>query len=306
MTTDDDDAPTPFDAAQLCARIEQLVEVLEWSWDDLKEKAGVTRRTLHLWKTGAAVPPKGYVRRAANALGVEYEEITHGLRATAAPSYDPTLIARAMGGDRPAVHALVAILTETIRTTVARELARWGKGRATDQEVADTTQAVFLHLFADGWRVLQQWDPGRGMPLQSFVSVVARNLTYSTLRTQRRSPWSEEPTAPEVFDEGEFLGSGPESLAIGRDMAEQLAGRISAGLSERGAEMFQLLFVESRPIEDVCSRTGMSPEAVYQWKSRLAKRLREIAAELSPASSRPANDTAEDQAATNCRSTSFR
>jgi RNA polymerase sigma factor (sigma-70 family) len=283
---DDDDAPTPFDPAQLCARIEQLVDALGWSWADLEARAGVSRKIFDRWKSGALVPRKGVVRRAAEALGVTYDEITHGLP----PAWpDPSLIHRAMAGDRPSVDELMDILTRTIRGAVTRELGRWRRGQASEQEVEDITQAVFVHLFADDWHALLQWDPRRGHTLQGFVALVARNVTIATLRTRRSNPFQEEPVSPEVFDERAASGSGPESVAISRQAAAQITGRVTEGLTSRGKEMFRLLILEDRPIEEVCAHTGMTPDAIYQWQSRLNRKLREVAAEIAAAAA-PAND----------------
>jgi RNA polymerase sigma-70 factor (ECF subfamily) len=282
---DDDDAPTPFDPTQICERIEQLADALAWSWSDLEARAGVSRKIFDRWKSGALAPRMGGVRRAAEALGVEYDEITHGLRM----GPDPSLIHRAMAGDRASVHALVELLTPSIRGAVTRELGRWRRGQASEQEVADITQAVFVHLFADHWRALRQWEPSRGHTLPGFVALVARNVTIAMLRTRRRNPFQEEPVSPEVFDERAASGAGPESTAISRQAAARIAGRVAEGLTGRGKEMFRLLILEDHPVEDICARTGMTPDAVYQWRNRLHRKLREVAAEVA-AAAEPAND----------------
>lgn len=44
--------------------------------------------------------------------------------------------------------------------------------------------------------------------------------------------------------------------------------------------MFELLVIEVRSVEDVCAITNLTPDAVYAWRSRLARMAREIAEEL--------------------------
>ena len=42
------------------------------------------------------------------------------------------------------------------------------------------TQAVFLSLFEDDGKALRAWDPDRGSPLESFVSLLAHRQVIST------------------------------------------------------------------------------------------------------------------------------
>jgi transposase-like protein len=41
-----------------------------------------------------------------------------------------------------------------------------------------------------------------------------------------------------------------------------------------------LLFVERLSVEDICAATGMKPEQVYNWRSRLLGLLRKVAEEV--------------------------
>lgn len=177
---------------------------------------------------------------------------------------------------------LVHDLTPVIRGGVGSVLARWqALGRRTArQEVEDVTQSVLLALFADRGRVLLQWDPARGRDLRSFVALLARRETVSVLRSRRRSPWTEDPTQLEELDSQPVARMGPESEAISRDMLAALSVAVRRRLSPRGAELFDLLFIEGRQVDEVCSDTGMSADAVYAWKSRLTRQVREILEDL--------------------------
>jgi hypothetical protein len=42
------------------------------------------------------------------------------------------------------------------------------------------------------------------------------------------------------------------------------------------------LILEEQSVEHVCKVMGMTQDAVFQWRSRIAKRAREIAAGLLP------------------------
>src|SRR6185437_4286499 len=125
------------------------------------------------------------------------------------------LIQRAVEGDRHATGQLLAVLTPVIRSSVAAVLARAGGGRRqARQEVEDTVQSVLLALFADRGRVLLQWDPARGLKLESFVALLAKRETVSILRSRRRNPFTEDPTLNEDLDRNPVARMGPESEAI--------------------------------------------------------------------------------------------
>jgi RNA polymerase sigma-70 factor (ECF subfamily) len=51
-------------------------------------------------------------------------------------------------------------------------------------------------------------------------------------------------------------------------------------LSPQGRHYFQLLYVESRPVKAVAEETGTSMDALYAWRSRLGKLLRQLHGEL--------------------------
>ena len=188
------------------------------------------------------------------------------------------VIQRAVAGDVRAMRQLVQDLTPVIRASVGVTLARGHAPRRRErhQEVEDVTQMVLLSLFADRGRVLLQWDPSRGLSLSSFAAMLARRETVSVLRSPRRSPWTEDPTRIEDLDRNAMPRMGPESEAISRDMLAALSAAMRERLSPRGAEVFDLMFLGGHPADEVCAMTGLTPDAVYAWKSRIAKQLREL------------------------------
>lgn len=192
------------------------------------------------------------------------------------------LITRAAEGDRQAMRQLVTALSPIIRTAVVSVLARnTGSGRrAPRQEVEDVTQSVLLALFAERGQVLQQWDPARGLPLEGFVSLLAKRETFSLLRSRRRSPWTESPTEVEALDQNAVPRMGPESETISRDMLASLAEAVRSKLTAKGFELFELMFMRGLPPEEVATLTSLTLEAVYAWKSRLGRQVKDILSEL--------------------------
>jgi RNA polymerase sigma-70 factor (ECF subfamily) len=197
---------------------------------------------------------------------------------------NPSLVERALERDPTAVRLLVKALTPVLHARVARVLLAHrplAKGRDVRQEVEDLVQRVFVALFADGGRTLRQWDPARGLSLLGYVGCVAERDALSMLRSRRQCPWTEDPTLEEDIDRDSAPSTSPESDLNRRQTLALVVERLRARLSERGAALFQLLVVEERPVEQVCAAMRMTPEAVYAWRSRLARLARSIAAEIA-------------------------
>jgi RNA polymerase sigma-70 factor (ECF subfamily) len=201
-----------------------------------------------------------------------------------APVSEPTRegIERALMGDEAAIRGLVDALTPVIQARVTRGLRRrsGGRGRDVAQEVEDITQEVFVALFDDDGRTLRAWDPSRGLSLANFVGMVAERQVASILRTGRRSPWTEDPTADDALDHSAGASPGPELRVVSRELFATIVRRLRDELSPRGLELFYMAVVEELPVDVVCAQLGMQPDAVYAWRSRIAKRVRRIAAEL--------------------------
>ena len=173
-------------------------------------------------------------------------------------------------------------LIPVVHVRVARALARHRQpSRDTAQEVEDLSQDVFAALFADDAKVLRSWDPDRGLSLRNFVGLVAERHAGATLKSHRRSPWTESPA--DLFEIEIELGEdeGPGLALESRDFLETLFDRVRESLTPRGIELFELLVVREEPVEAVCASTKMTPDAVYAWRSRLIKVTRALAAELA-------------------------
>lgn len=190
----------------------------------------------------------------------------------------------ALAGAEPALTRLVQRLTPVLQSRVARGLLlrRTGPaaGRNIRQEVEDLTQEIFLLLFADGGKVLRSWQPERGLSLLNFVGLVAERQTASILRNGKRSPWKEDPTLPEDFTQAS-PESGPEEITASREQLKLLLHRLTEELSPLGRHLFDLLFLRELPAEEVVRQTGMSPDAVYAWRSRLRRLAGRLLKEMS-------------------------
>lgn len=183
------------------------------------------------------------------------------------------LVSQALAGRRAALADLVDLLTPVIQARVARTvLVRGSRGGRSGVRplVEDLTQEVFLLLFSDGGRVLRGWRPERGLSLENFVGLVARRRALSILRTGKGSPWREDPTLDEELD-GETPEADPETETASREQLRLVLERMREELSPLGWRLFELTMIEERPIREIETLTGMSPDAIYAWRSRLRK-----------------------------------
>lgn len=176
---------------------------------------------------------------------------------------------------------LVDTLLPVIKVEVAVALRRRASasGRDAQQDVDDFVQDVLVHLLAQDGRVLERWDPARGRSLTSFVRMVTRHRVARGLAGFRGNPWSGEPTEDEQLESLRADTSGTFRRIASRDQLARLLEQLRARLDERGLRLFGLIFVEQRPIADVCDTMGMSRAAVDQWSSRLRRMVRGLAKE---------------------------
>ncbi len=193
-------------------------------------------------------------------------------------SSDTELVLRAVTGDRASIRALVDRLTPVVQARVGRALYRWrgsARGRDLRQELLDLTQEVFAELFARQGRVLRSWDPAKGLSLENFAGLVATRRALSALRSRRQSPFTEEPTAAEDLDTRDTR-PGAEATVASRELFTEILKRLTEELSPQGMQLFTLLFLEQRSVEEVQAEAGLSRDAVYAWRSRLRKRVTAI------------------------------
>ena len=196
---------------------------------------------------------------------------------------DQTLLAAALSGDPIATRELVDTLLPVVQCRVARVLRQRAPGnRDLRQEMQDLVQDVFARLFANRAQVLRQWDPERGANLRTFVSLVTHREVISKMRTAKRNPFTEEPTARSEHQLQPSPRPLPDQQASDREYLGQLVASLKAELSPQGYRVFQMLWGEQRAVEDVCASLNLSRDAVYAWRTRIRKLARQLAAH-SPA-----------------------
>ncbi len=199
-----------------------------------------------------------------------------------------TTLEHALAGDAASTSALVRELLPVVQVRVYRSLvarSRAARGRDVRQEIEDIAQEVLCRLFIDDARVLRSWDAARGLSIRNFVGLVAEREAGHVMRSGRRSPWTHDPVDSDELARVGGTTEGADGALASRDVFDAIWERLKEQLSPRGCELFQWLVVDERSVEDVCEAFAMQPDAVYAWRSRMLKRVREIAAQLDADSS---------------------
>lgn len=194
---------------------------------------------------------------------------------------DVELVRASVARETTACRELIALLTPVVRQRVARVLLQYGRstGRSpSSADVDDLQHDVFLVLFERDARVLQAWDPARGLSLRNFVGLVAQREASSILRSGRRSAWAEDPTAEDVPFAVER--HTPERQAAAREELALLLERLRERLSPRGVLVFEALYTDHASVEQVCRRFAMTPNALYSFRKRLQALVAQIQREL--------------------------
>jgi DNA-directed RNA polymerase specialized sigma24 family protein len=210
------------------------------------------------------------------------------------PELSIALIQEATRGDRLAARQLVDLLLPMVHYRVARTLLRRRRlfrTRDVRQETEDLIQSVLLFLFDDGARALLHWSSSHGTSLADYIGLLAEREASSILRSRRPCPRTEDPAARGEIDAQLEVSPAADGTLIRREVLSLLLDRVEAVLNGRNLELFHLIVIEERSVEEICTLMEMTPEAVYTARSRLARIARGIAATLaaegSPVADKP-------------------
>jgi len=199
---------------------------------------------------------------------------------------------KALAGDTIALRSLVECMTPVVRARVARALLRRVPSGQRDlsSDVADFTQEVFVALFSSDAKALRAWDPTRGLSLRNFVGLLAQHRVAELLRTTRwQRQYAEVELDERYFGSMRDLGADIEASSASHRELSRMLEYLEANLTTRALEMFERLYVQGQSVEQVSAETGLKSDAIYQWRSRLAKAVREARSHLQvgPGDSRP-------------------
>jgi DNA-directed RNA polymerase specialized sigma24 family protein len=160
----------------------------------------------------------------------------------------------------------VALVTATVRARVRRFLCR---SPIAGYEVEDLVQEIWVALLDRGARRLRSWDPGRCVPLERFIAVIAdRELAslWSRSRARRRSaPIVDLASTPAHAAVDTWT---PEAAAVTAALLGGWRARIDQQLSVRGRAIFELMVLELEP-DQVAAVLAVNRQVVYNWQYQI-------------------------------------
>ena len=188
----------------------------------------------------------------------------------------PDDIRRACEGDRRAMAALVDALLPIVKVEAAVSIRRRASAKKRDprQEVDDLVQGVFEFLLKNRGAVLLKWDPQRGRSLASFVRLLTNRHIARVYIGGRGNPWALDPTEDAALESLRHDHGGAQRRAEFRAYLLQVLDIVKARLNERGLVLFDLIYVQERPVAEICETMSMTRAAVDQWKSRFRRQVR--------------------------------
>lgn len=186
------------------------------------------------------------------------------------------LIGRAHGGDRGARKILGERLLPIIQRAVVRRL--YPLARACTRDPAhdrdDFIHGVWLRLFEDDWRVLRGYQSERGT-LEAYVATVADRHVLDVFRSKARDPYKQLPMDGADLEARATPMTSLEPRAAAREELERLYDYLCGRLDARGILLFHMLEVDRLSVVEVCERAQMSRDALYQWRVRLRRIVRD-------------------------------
>lgn len=195
---------------------------------------------------------------------------------------EEALLAKALGGSRAALDQLVRYLTPVIQIRVARALLVGGGGghRNLREEVEDLTQEVYTTLFGNDARVLRAWRAGAGLNLRNFVGMVARRKVGAVLSVRKRNPWYEQPLEHDAVERALPSDGDAEHRLATRELLTLALQRTDQVLSERGRQLLEWIVKDGLENDEIRARSALTDAAIYQWRSRILRTLRQHLEEL--------------------------
>ncbi|HMY17701.1 MAG TPA: sigma-70 family RNA polymerase sigma factor [Polyangium sp.] len=184
------------------------------------------------------------------------------------------LLRRARAGDAKAVHDVVQKIEPWCRVRIAKVLH--GAPYASRADVDDILQETLLVFLKTEGGPADRWEPAKGS-FENFAAGKAEHLALDLRRKRRKEgSWFDaedcESAEPEVDS-----SRTPERQLASRQLLVESLKVCRAEQSPQGKEMLQMLIVDRLGVREVAQMMCMEPAAVYAWRSRLMRRLKEIA-----------------------------
>lgn len=188
------------------------------------------------------------------------------------PKITPEIILAALDQQDPSALKLLINAIDTIANKViAGALLKKRVYRRCDvrQTKLDLLQEARLKLFADKGKILRDWNPEEG-ELDPYLGVIISHLAMDWCRRRFEHlsvDDGDNPPDPPGPD-----SDNPERQVAMRQAMRLLLREMRAQCTTRmQQEMFHLIVELGLTTDEICTRTGMTPDAAYKWRERFKK-----------------------------------
>ena len=194
---------------------------------------------------------------------------------------DHELLLACIAGERRAWDVFVERFTRYVYYLIQLTGRRYGAGFEPDA-VADLHNDVFVSLLEDDRRRLRAFEGRNGCSPRSWIRVITIRKTLDVLR-RRRSHLSLDARADDDGQPMQIADEGPDALEamVDREDAARSAhvDALIAQLKPADRLLLELLYAQKLPVEEAAAALRISRGALYTRKTRIIKRLQEIAEE---------------------------
>ena len=137
-------------------------------------------------------------------------------------------------------------------------------------EKKDLIQEVWARLLNDNGKVLKKYDPGRGMSVESYSTMIVNREIGDIIRKHQSNKRKEQLNIK--FNDDIYLEHNPltiERFIQARELAVKLDYWLCSELTDRGITVLHAAFYEDAHPGEVAKHLNMSIKNVYIWRHKL-------------------------------------
>jgi RNA polymerase sigma factor (sigma-70 family) len=187
---------------------------------------------------------------------------------------DVALLRAALEGRAAARNRLVVRLAPVVRARLRRALCNWPEGRIGAHDVDDLTHLTWCRLLEHDAARLRAYDPGTGVSLVAYVSMVTQQLFLNVLEQHRAGKRAAAATV-ELEDAGDVPAPVDAARAAdARADLERVHGHLMRTLPERGRAVLALLYLDGLDVDQTAASLGVNKQVVYNWQFKIRQLAR--------------------------------
>ncbi|MEZ4471218.1 MAG: sigma-70 family RNA polymerase sigma factor [bacterium] len=195
---------------------------------------------------------------------------------------DRALLAGCVAGDRRAWTGFVERFTRYVYYLVQLTGRRYAVP-LTEEEIGDLHNDVFVALLEDDRRRLRAFEGRNGCSVRSWIRLITIRKTVDALRRRRvhlSLDADERPASEPVAEDADPLDA---LMAVEDERRRDRLQELVAQLGPQDQLLLDLLYGQQLSVEEASAALRINRGALYTRKTRIIKKLRDLAAALDAA-----------------------